>query len=185
MRNADYRPAFARRLLAILPYACALLAPVSAVAQDDVAHLSSSDYIAGLRFDAHANVGGYGLLGAGFRVDIPLISNGLLAGVNDELALSPGLDAFFAPVYHYNYDGGPYWLPSCVMQWNFYLGNHWSVFPEAGLALYMGNGDYLPRGRPVYAAVDIGVGARYHFSHRSALLARVSSPTGLQLGVTF
>lgn len=165
--------------------AFALLASASASADPPDAHLPSPSHTGDVRFDVHANMGGFGMLGAGLRIDVPIVHNGVIEGIDDELAVSPGLDAYFAPFYHNYYNGGAYFLPSCVVQWNFYIDSHWSVFPEAGLALYVGNRDFLPRGQPIYATADVGVGGRYQFSDRTALLARVSSPTGLQIGVTF
>jgi hypothetical protein len=159
----------------------ALLAPLSAMAQDG----PESNHIQGIRFDAHAVLGGYASLGAGLRLDIPLIGDGIIAGTDDELAISPGVDVFFEDFYARYYDGGPYLVPSCVLQWNFYIGPSWSVFPEAGVALYVGDREFLPRGRSVYAAPDVAFGARYHFNDRNALLARISFPTGFQLGLTF
>jgi hypothetical protein len=170
-----------RLALAVLPIACALSVPPVATA----ASPTSANHIDGVRLDVHADVGGYASLGAGFRVDIPLVGSGLIVGVDDELALSPGLDMFFLNIYRNYYDGAPYAIPNCVLQWNFYLGPVWSLFPEAGVAFYVGDGQSLPRGLPLYAALDVGLGARYHFSRRNALLARLSTPSGLQLGVTF
>jgi hypothetical protein len=138
-----------------------------------------------VRFDVHGDFGGYGSLGAGFRVDIPIVRGGFINGVDDELALSPGLDVFFSHFYYDYYHGAPYFIPSIVVQWNFYLGSHWSVFPEVGLAFYVGDDHYLRRGVPFYPVPDFGVGARYHFSARNALLLRISTPTGFQVGITF
>lgn len=171
------------RSLPILCALAALFSPTLARAADDTS--LSSHHINGVRFDLHADVGGYASVGAGFRADIPILRNGLLAGADDELAISPGIDVYFANLYHDYYNGGPYLVPSVVAQWNFYLGEAWSVFPEAGIALYVGDGDALPRGLPVYATLDLGLGARYHLNARNALLLRISRPTGIQLGLTF
>lgn len=146
----------------------------------------TDNHIRGARFDAHANFGGYGSIGGGVRIDLPILGEGILENVDDELAISPGLDIFGPTFYRDYYGGGPYLIPSAVMQWNFYVAPRWSVFPEAGLALYVGDADYLRRGNSgVYAALALGVGGRYHFSDRNALLLRVATPTGLQLGATF
>ena len=81
--------------------------------------------------------------------------------------------------------------PIAAAQWNFYFGGHWSVFPEAGVALRVGLDHYGwtdPYGHTypwIYPALDLGVGARYHFNPSVALLMRVSTPGGLQVGVTF
>lgn len=156
-----------------------------ASAQDTQPASNSSNHIAGARFDVHADLGGYGSFGAGFRVDVPILREGFIQNTDDELAISLGLDGYFVSFYHDYYDGGPYLIPSVVLQWNFYVGNDWSLFPEAGLSLWVGDSDYLRHGNGLYAAPNLGFGARYHFSRRNALLARISTPTGLQLGITF
>jgi hypothetical protein len=163
--------------------AAALLVP--SVAGAATSRGSSPNQIDNVRLDLHADVGGYASFGAGFRVDIPIVRSGLIATANDELAISPGVDVFFANFNEHYYSGGPYLVPNIVLQWNFYLNERWSIFPEAGLAFYVGDGDELPRGRATYAALDLGFGARYHWAANRAFLMRVSSPTGLQLGVTF
>lgn len=162
----------------------ALLAPGLAFAVEG-GHPTSDNHIEGVRLDAHINFGGYASWGAGFRVDVPIVRNGLIASVDDELAISPGADVFFWHAYHDYYDGGPYLIPSVVLQWNFYVGPDWSIFPEAGLAMYVGDSHYLRGGAGFYLAPDFGFGARYHFSPRNAFLMRLSTPTGFQLGITF
>lgn len=159
------------------------LTSTAALAQDGE---YSANHIGDLRLDVHANFGGYGSLGAGFRLDIPLLSEGMLTNVDDELALSFGADAFFYnDFFPDRYDGGIYVIPSAVLQWNFYIGDSWSVFPEAGIAFYIGDGNDLRRDASVYAAPAFGLGARYHFNDRNALLLRIATPTGFQIGITF
>lgn len=170
------------RIPTVLILAGALLAPLTAAA----AEIESDNHIGGLRFDAHGVFGGYGSLGAGLHIDIPIVPNGLINGADDELALSPGADIFLTDFYPDYYGGGPYVIPSLVVQWNFYIGDDWSIFPEAGVAMFVGDRNYLRHGHEgFYLAPDLGFGARYHFSSRNALIARASSPLGLQLGVTF
>lgn len=162
-----------------------LLAGETAQAQDRLAASNSSNHIGGARFDVHANLGGYGSFGAGFRVDLPLLREGFIQNTDDEFALSIGADGFFVSFYDDYYDGGPYVIPSIVAQWNFYIGDQWSVFPEAGLSIWIGDSDYLRRGRGFYAAPNFALGARYHFTQRNAVLVRLGTPTGFQLGLTF
>jgi hypothetical protein len=163
-----------------------LLATLAAAHADEVLDRPASvHHIRDVRLDAHADFGGYGSLGAGFRVDIPIVRNGLIAGTDDELAISPGADLFFQDFYHGYYDGGPYVIPTVALQWNFYVSSHWSVFPEAGIAFYVGDRDYMRHDNTVYAAGHFGLGARYHFNDTNALLLRVSNPTGFQVGLTF
>lgn len=148
--------------------------------------------IQGVRLDIHANVDAYSMFGSGARLEFGLVPNGFIGGhVRDELALSFGADVFFAPInsgWGY-YDGGAYVTPIAAAQWNFYLGPRWSVFPEVGVAVHVGfeaDGWYDRHGRSygwVYASPNVGVGARYHFSDQVALLMRVSTPGGFQVGL--
>ena len=155
---------------------------------------SDHNQIQAVRGEVHGTLDTFGLFGVGGRVEFPLVSNGLVNDVNDELALSLGADLFFSPVYsgwYNNYAGGSYLILIAAVQWNFYLGDDWSVFPELGIALHASldqNGWDNGNGRSygwIYPALDAGVGARYHFSSRVALLLRASTPGGLQVGVVF
>lgn len=173
------------RFATLSPLAVGLLLAGPALAQDPQSSSNSTNHIGGVRVDVHADLGGYGSFGAGFRLDVPILREGFIQNTDDELAISLGLDGYFLSFYHDYYDGGPYLIPSVVLQWNFYIGDDWSVFPEAGLSLWVGDPDYLRHGNGLYAAPNLGIGVRYHFSRRNALLARISTPTGLQLGLTF
>ncbi len=162
-----------------------LVAPSSASAQ-----LERQPFIRGVRPEVHANVDWWGVFGAGFRVDIPLVS-GVFEGIDDELALSPGADVSFLELHDrdshdgYAHDGfGLY--PVVDLQWNVYLGSNVSLFPEAGIgvALYLhdhGN-DTVAH---AFLFPSFGLGGRLHFNRRNALLVRVNWPTGLQIGLTF
>ena len=172
-----------------------LLSATPALAEDDLHHHGPDhNQIQGARVDLHGNVDRWGLFGAGGRVEFAIVPDGFINGnVQDELALSFGADVFFAPIYFGGnyYDGGAYVIPIAAAQWNFYLGDRWSVFPEVGVALHVGfrqDGWYDKNGRGygwLYAEPNLGVGARYHFTERVALLMRLSTPGGLQVGVTF
>lgn len=141
--------------------------------------------IDGVRIDVHADLGNYGGFGVGIRGDIPIVSNGIIEGINDEIAISPGVEVFFVNAYPGAYNGGPYVMPVAMLQWNFYVTDRWSVFPEAGVAMYVGDNDYLPGNSGVYATAATAFGARYHFNNRNALLLRAGWPAGLQVGMTF
>ena len=137
--------------------------------------------IDGVRWDIHLDLEPYGFFGVGARVEFALVPDGFLDSVNDELALSLGADLFFASV---SYDPAPYypggaWLvPVAAVQWNFYLGSEWSVFPELGLAVHTRfdqNGWTDKHGRDhrwIQPGLHAGVGARWHFSPSA-----VSRPT--------
>lgn len=156
-------------------------------AAEEVATASRSNQIHGLRVDVHAAVDRFNMFGVGGRLEFPLAADGFIGGkVRDELALSVGADFLFNAFDRGFYDGGAYAIPIGAAQWNFYLGRYWSVFPEAGVAIHLGieHEGYGDRAR-LYLQPDLGVGARFHFEERVALLMRLSTPGGLQLGLTF
>jgi hypothetical protein len=111
---------------------------------------------------------GNNFAGVGFRGTFH-ITNGFVQGINDSIGVGVGID--FAP------GNGNYVLVPVVMQWNFWVSTHWSVFGEPGVAF-----TNAPR-----AAVDPFVffaGGRFHFSERAALTLRVGYPA-ISIGVSF
>jgi hypothetical protein len=170
-----------------------LLLTANAAAHDD--HVGADhNQISGVRFDIHANLDPYGMFGAGARFELPLVPNGFIGGkVHDELALSLGADLLFGGTYlgWSDSDPGTFLTPLAAVQWNFYFGNNWSIFPEAGLAIHIGfthDTWYDGRGHAygwLYPQPELGLGARYHFNPNLALLMRVSTPAGLQVGLVF
>jgi hypothetical protein len=179
------------KLFSVLSISCVLAAP--ALAHEG--HTGPDhNQIEGVRVDLHGNVDRYSMFGAGGRVEFAVVPNGFIGGnVHDELALSFGADILFAPLGFGDgyYDNGAYVVPIAAVQWNFYLGQHWSLFPEVGVAVNVGfnhDGWYDKNGHAygwLYAEPDVGVGARYHFNSNVALLMRLSTPGGLQVGVVF
>lgn len=131
------------------------------------------------RFEAepHALVGfggpfrdGRGELGAGFRGSLVLVDNGFVPSINNSVALGVGLDAFFAR--------GTLFVP-VVMQWNFWLTNHWSVYGEPGLGFAFNQF----AGRDTFHPI-LAVGGRYHFTDKIALTMRLGYPA-FAVGVSF
>jgi hypothetical protein len=153
-----------------------------ASAQDD-------DYrIRTVRPEVHFSLGGHGDLGAGFRVDIPIVPEGFLRNKRDDFALSPGMDIQFYDLGHDN-DGddddgdGVLFIPQLAAQWNIYFPRAgWSIFPEAGVAIVVGD---WAGNDDVHADPLVAFGARKHFNSRTALLLRGGWPTGFQVGVAF
>lgn len=129
-------------------------------------------FIKSVRPEAHMNLFYHSgkWFGLGGRVEIPLVQDGLLVQVNDELAICPGFDLLV---------NGFAIAPMVAMQWNFYFGHEWSVFPNLGFTIII-NDDGHPDAEPV-----IEVGGRYHFNDRNALMLRIGWPGLLQFGVTF
>lgn len=170
-----------------------------------------ADYRArGVRPEVHLSLGGHGDLGAGFRVDIPIVPEGFLRRGRDDFALSPGLDIQFYDFDHDDRrwrDPGPgprpgpgpgprpgpapgprrgdrvLFIPQLAAQWNFYFPRHaWSIFPELGLAVVIGDWDGYDN---VHVDPLVAFGARKHFAEHLALVMRVGWPSGFQLGLAF
>jgi hypothetical protein len=145
-------------------------------------------------------------IGLGGRFTIPVVKNGFVSSINNSVGIGFGLDWI-----HYNgcYRswGNPYacanletFLLPVVMQWNFFLSTHWSVFGEPGLAItinsygtcvdfYVDNrGNRVDCGpRPSSVGVNpfvLFVGGRYHFSETTALTMRLGWPYA-SIGVSF
>jgi hypothetical protein len=135
--------------------------------------------------------------GLGGRFSIPLVHNGFVSTINNNVAIGFGLDWIhyngcyrgYYFVNGYCSDLNSFVLP-VVLQWNFFLSTHWSVFGEPGLALTYASyqGDCLAydnAGRPIGPSCPstlnvepfvFFVGGRYHFSESVALTMRVGYP---------
>jgi hypothetical protein len=182
----------------LLTLALTLLCATTAQAYEPGRRGYGSDYRArGVRPEVHLSIGGHGDLGAGFRVDIPIVPEGFLRNGRDDFALSPGMDIQF-----YDFDGDDDWygpgskprsaghdgdgvlvIPQLAAQWNFYFPRHaWSIFPEAGLAVVIGAGN---DNDDVHVDPLFAFGARKHFASRLALLMRAGWPSGFQIGLAF
>jgi hypothetical protein len=109
----------------------------------------------------------HGNLGAGIRATIPLLSNGFIPSINNNIGIGFGGDVFV-------FNGAALFVP-VVGQWNFYLLTHLSVFGEAGAGVTFGGLHYVD---PIF-----GVGARFHFAERLALTVRAEYPA-LSLGLS-
>jgi len=109
----------------------------------------------------------HGNLGAGVRASFPLIGNGPIPSVNNNLAIGVGGDFFV-------FNGAALFVP-IVGQWNFFLLSHFSLFLEAGLGITFGGLHYVD---PI-----LGVGGRYHITDRLALTVRLEYPA-LAIGLS-
>jgi hypothetical protein len=146
--------------------------------------------------------------GFGGRATIPIVENGFVKTINNSVGIGFGVDwlryndCFFANGR--GFTGGcsnlnSFYFP-VVMQWNFFLSTHWSVFGEPGLAIHhrdWGSGLTCVdgAGRPI---ADCGAGpnrtdidpfifffgGRYHFSDGASLTLRIGWPYA-SLGVSF
>ncbi len=146
-------------------------------------------------------------IGLGGRFTIPVVKNGFVSTINNNVGIGFGLDwLHYSGCYGYGrwyyYSGcyyNSFWFP-VDLQWNFFLATHWSVFAELGLAIVYsdwGTGYYGACvdqfGRPGPCYYDrshfelepvIFVGGRYHFSESVALTLRLGWPY-VSIGVSF
>lgn len=106
-------------------------------------------------FFVFENYGGQAF-GPGIRASIPVMSPGFVRTINDNAAVTFGMDImhydgrnYYAwtgyctgnpkncPGYYVGYTGASFWaiqLP-VALQWNFFVASRWSVFGEAGFTL--------------------------------------------------
>ncbi|MEM9189268.1 MAG: hypothetical protein AAGF12_08835 [Myxococcota bacterium] len=151
-----------------------------------------------LRFELHGNVGWYGGLGLGGSIEIPVVSDGVVSEVEDEMVLGIGGDFLFVHLGHHDHDhdhghNDVVFVGQLVWQWNFYVSDEWSVFPELGFGLWFGNQAHRHHHHDegnddhshVFAEFVGSLGARWHFGDNNALLMKLTWPVGAQLGITF
>jgi hypothetical protein len=147
---------------------------------DDHPHYIAELEPHGVFRDDNYFAGGFGV---GFRASFPIVDPGFIRSINNTIAIGTGLDAVFLnDCYYTNQAGCGETLISIplVMQWNFYLTPHISVFAEPGveLNLYQFNG--CPAGAPCdgyahthFAPFILSGGMRYHFTDAIAITPRV------------
>ena len=185
-------------LSALALAALALPASASAQPQGNIAE----NGVHGVRIEVHGTIGYYQVVGGGLRVEIPLLPTGFTDKLDDEFTLSVGGDFTLIGWRDLYYDasrpsfgrGWGEWYGDwsvwtvATVNWNLYLGDRISVFPELGFTISVhdcwdgtGSNDVCVSGAPV-----AGVGFRFHFAPpRVALVARINWPVGLQVGITF
>ena len=121
--------------------------------------------------------------GVGARVSFPVMDPGFIKGINDTVAISAGLDLFFLNDCYYrnetNCSATNFTVP-VVLQWNFYVAPHISVFGEPGIALQFYNFDNCPAGircdepsRTHFVPFVLYGGMRYHFNDKIAITPRL------------
>lgn len=132
-------------------------------------------------------------VGFGFRASIPIIQDGPVPTINNNLAISFGFDwAWFGECRAYggNCSENDFWVPITV-QWNFFLTPVVSLFPEFGLGFRDAIFDYDVacgsrncRGSSLEVHPVLWFGARFHLAQSFALTVRLGTPS-LQLGAAF
>jgi len=105
--------------------------------------------------------------GLGFRGSFHLV-DGFVTSINDSVALGIGAD--FA-----GFGSSTYITIPVVMQWNFWLSTHWSVFGEPGIQ--------ITNEHPNLDAA-LFIGGRYHFNDNIALTLRLGYPD-ISVGLSF
>jgi hypothetical protein len=124
-----------------------------------------------LELEPHALIAPFydaGLPGVGFRATFTLADNGFIDGLNDSVGLGFGGD----------WTRDTTWVP-VVMQWNFWLSEHWSVFAEPGVALRLRD-EFRDRGPDL----TLYGGGRFRFGQAVALTLRIGHPAA-SIGFSF
>ena len=106
--------------------------------------------------------------GLGMEATFIIVENGFVKTINNNVGIGVGVNTFFGPRVVFA-------IP-VVMQWNFFLSTHWSVFGEPGIGIAAGDRTVA---YPIFLA-----GGRYHFTERIALTMRVGYPW-ISVGVSF
>lgn len=156
-------------------------------------------------FGAWGNSLGFG---AGVRFSIPVMKNGFIPKINNNVAISFGADwlhysggcGYYFAGYAGAGCGADYLFFPVALQWNFYVAKQWSVFAEPGLAIYHAiYDDYCgvyavnstsyaicKNNQPTHTFVTpvFQVGGRWHASDKIALTLRIGYPT-VDFGVSF
>lgn len=111
--------------------------------------------------------------GPGLRLSVPLVDNGFIGKINDNVAIGFGVDWA-----HYDRNADALWFP-VVLQWNFFITDVITAFGEPGISLrYSSNRD-----QPWNLEGVFQVGAKFMFSRYVGLTVRAGYPY-FSLGVS-
>jgi hypothetical protein len=199
-----------RFILACAALLACLAAPRGARAEESIIKHPGDHPNYGVEIEPHldfaffAPTAGSTGFGVGGRLTIPIVKNGFVPTINNSVGIGFGLDwlhyngCYYRGFYYGACDNlDSFWVP-VVMQWNFFLATHWSVFGEPGAAIAFENygnyyGCYDGLGRPVPCAGGanrttvepvIFFGGRYHFSEGASLTLRIGWPYA-SFGISF
>lgn len=172
-------PSVRTALIAALASSALFLAAPSAHADESI--IKNPGDHPNYRFEAEPHgligFGGFGPFesgradfGAGFRGTITIVDNGFVKTINNSVGIGFGMDLFFHRTTIF--------IP-VVMQWNFWLTSHWSVFGEPGIGFAANVAPGYNAVHPVFAA-----GGRYHFNDKIALTMRIGYPA-ISVGASF
>lgn len=134
--------------------------------------------------EIHAVLGSRSL-GGGFRVGMPVLEQGFISTLNNNVVLNAGADLLSWPDPDYGVVGA---IVPIMLQWNFYLLPQWSVFSEGGIAFQhwlsqRASGDT----RTFFIWPDMSVGGRFYLRPDAypALILRLGYPSGVTFGICF
>lgn len=119
--------------------------------------------------------------GPGFRANIRILKNGFIPKLNNNIAIGIGAELVFSAIGTMGTEVRL--VTPVVLQWNFWVTTHWSVFGEPGFAIEFPMS--TPAGaEPIYVTPTLAVGARYNFNDKVALVMRLGYPI-TSIGVSF
>jgi hypothetical protein len=124
----------------------------------------------------HQHLDGPFGVGPGLRASIPVMDNGFVSSINNNVAI--GLGADFA--YYDRDSASVLWLP-VVLQWNFYITKVITVFGEPGVALRHTSWD---NGHETDGQLVLHGGAKFMFGQTTGLTVRIGAPY-VSVGVSF
>jgi len=111
-------------------------------------------------FNKHAG------FGPGLRLSIPLVDNGFIPKINNNVAIGFGVDWA-----HYGTNSDVLWFPA-VLQWNFFLTDVITAFGEPGISLR--HASY--RDNPWAVDTVLQLGAKFMFGRYVGLTVRAGYP---------
>lgn len=124
-------------------------------------------------------IGRYDTLGfgPGFQASFRIMKNGFIPSINDSIAVGVGAELVF------DTNNNVRLLTPVVLQWNFWVTTHWSLFAEPGIVIEFPMS--TPKGtEPLYLTPALTAGARYNFNDHIAFVARLGFPLS-SFGVSF
>ncbi len=170
-----------KKLLAVASLAAMLLKAGPAYASDWIEQ--PNNHRNQTETEIHA-VLGFGDFGAGVRFGIPIVDQGFVTTINDNVLINFGADILNWPAPDYGVTGI---IVPVMLQWNFFLSRDWSVFAEGGLAFQNWFSPRIGGSETFFFWPGLSIGGRYYFNSGNypALLLRVGFPSGLTIGVSF
>jgi hypothetical protein len=128
------------------------------------------------RIDAHAALTWEADVGAGLRLDIPIMHRAQHQSSRDELAISLGADVSFV-----NFDGSQRLItwPTINGQWTLAVSERFSLYPELGLVACIQGRDW----KGIYP--NVGFGGRLELVGDLSFMGRLGWPIAASIGLTY